>query len=346
MVADRDRRNQVGVAADEGVVADRCVVLALAVIIAGDGAAAEVAVFADRRIANVGQVADRVADCEIGVLGFDIRPEVHARRRFGAGADMGEGADLVVFTQSAVVALACIDGGVCADRRILEQGVRPDHTAGLDDGRPAQDAAGQDRRAGRDDYFRIDVDIVADELHPVFKVALEGFGKLLLGSKVIFTRGRHGLAPFLLEIRKNKEKMKERGGSAFFPLRCSTKLPHPVYQKAREKESGFGFVIKQGRLRDRNFFELSAHYNLHLFWAECKRKSLNFRQFFGESIEHFFNKRLVIWILVCYNGLCKQPKVLGAHFAGWRFAPGRSARAGKIAKGAAGQRPRARRVWR
>ena len=114
--------------------------------------------------------------------------------------------------------------------------------------------------------------------------------------------------------------MKERGGSALFPLRCSTKLPHPVYQKAREKGSGFGVVIKQGRLRNRNFFELSAHYNLHLFWAECKRKSLNFRQFFGESIEHFFNKRLVIWILVCYNGLCKQPKVLGAHFAGWRFA--------------------------
>ena len=61
-----------------------------------------------------------------------------------------------------------------------------------------------------------------------------------------------------------------------------------------------------------NFFELSAHYNLPHFWADCKRKAGNFRYFFSESIEHFFNNLLVIPCWVCYNGLCKQSMTLQA----------------------------------
>ena len=61
MVADGDGCDQVRVAADERIVADGRVELALAVVVAGDGAAAEVAVLAHRGITDVGQMADRVA---------------------------------------------------------------------------------------------------------------------------------------------------------------------------------------------------------------------------------------------------------------------------------------------
>ena len=52
---------KVRVAADEAVIADCSAELILAVVVAGDGAAAEVAVLAHVAVADVGQVADRVA---------------------------------------------------------------------------------------------------------------------------------------------------------------------------------------------------------------------------------------------------------------------------------------------
>ena len=78
--------DQVRVAADERIVADGRVELALAVVVAGDGAAAEVAVLAHRGITDVGQVADRVALGKVGVLRFDISAQMAALGGFGAGA--------------------------------------------------------------------------------------------------------------------------------------------------------------------------------------------------------------------------------------------------------------------
>lgn len=103
-------------------------------------------------------------------------------------------------------------------------------------------------------------------------------------------------------------------GQSFLP-RDSTKLPPQYTRWGGKIKAVFGFG-PCGRIARRrtdggancNFFELSAHYNLHHFWAECKRTAPNFRQFFGETSEHFFNKRLEICMSVCYNGLCKQPK--------------------------------------
>ena len=65
-VADRDRRHQRRVGADEGARADVGLVLAEAVVIAGDGAGADVGPCADARVADIGQMVDLGA-------GFDRR---------------------------------------------------------------------------------------------------------------------------------------------------------------------------------------------------------------------------------------------------------------------------------
>ena len=115
-----DRRHQVGVAADERIIADGGAVLTLAVIVAGYGAAAKVAVLAHIGIANVSQVADSVALGKVGVLGFHISAQVHALIRHGAGAHMGKGANLVVGAQMAVITLAGVHGGTGLNNGVLQ----------------------------------------------------------------------------------------------------------------------------------------------------------------------------------------------------------------------------------
>lgn len=95
-VADLDRSDKVGVAADEAIVADGGAELVLAVIIAGDRAAAEVAVLANIAVADVGQVADRVAACEVGVLGLDVCAQMDTVIGDGVDTDVGERTDVVV----------------------------------------------------------------------------------------------------------------------------------------------------------------------------------------------------------------------------------------------------------
>ena len=65
-VAYLDRSHKVGVAANEAVIADLGAELILAVVVAGDGAAAEVAVLAHIAVADVGQVAHGVAPVKVG----------------------------------------------------------------------------------------------------------------------------------------------------------------------------------------------------------------------------------------------------------------------------------------
>ena len=98
--------------------------LALAIIVAGDGAAAEVAVLAHGGVADVGQVADGVALGKVGVLRLDISAQVAALGSLGAGAYMGEGTDLVVGADVAVIALAGVDGGACVHDGILQQALQ------------------------------------------------------------------------------------------------------------------------------------------------------------------------------------------------------------------------------
>ena len=197
VVTHRDRRNQIGIAADEGIVADGGVVLALAVIVAGDGAAAEVAVLAHSGITDVGQVADRVALGKVGVLRLNIGTQMAALGGLGAGAHMGEGADFVVGADVALVALAGVDGGACLDHGILQQGVGADDAVRADDRFAAQDAARQDGGTGGNDDLRLNIDITADKIHAVVQMALKrGSVALLRQLKFLFC-GRHNTSSFI-----------------------------------------------------------------------------------------------------------------------------------------------------
>ena len=182
---------------DEDVVADGGVEFALAVVVAGDGAAAEVAVFAHGGIAYISKVADRVALGKVGVLGLHVGAQVAALGGFGAGAHVGEGPDLVVGADVALVALAGVDGGTFLHHGILQQGVGADDAAGADDGVAPQDAAGQDGSPRGNLHFGVDVDIAADEFHTVIQMALEGGGITLLRQFKIFFGGRHKNPPYI-----------------------------------------------------------------------------------------------------------------------------------------------------
>ena len=90
-LADRDRRDQLRVAADERAVLDRRLMLRLAVVVAGDRAGADVDLLADHRVAEIGEVVGLRAAAERGLLQLDevadvrvladvrLRPDVRER---------------------------------------------------------------------------------------------------------------------------------------------------------------------------------------------------------------------------------------------------------------------------
>ena len=197
VVAHGHGSHQIRVAADEGVIADGGVELALAVIVAGHGAAAEVAVLAHGGIADVGQVADGVALGKVGILRLDIGTQMAALGSFGAGAQMAEGADLVVGADVAFIALAGVYGGASLDNGILQQGVGADDAVCADDGLAAQDAARQDRGAGGNDDLRLNIDIAADKVYAVVQMALKRGSVALLRQLKFFFCGSHSTSSFI-----------------------------------------------------------------------------------------------------------------------------------------------------
>ena len=74
-VAQLDRRNEVGIAADEAVVTDLGAVLVIAVVVDNDRAAAEVDALADGRVTDIGQVRNLGAVADGGLL-----PALRSRR--------------------------------------------------------------------------------------------------------------------------------------------------------------------------------------------------------------------------------------------------------------------------
>ena len=97
------RRDEGGVRADEGARADLGPVLVEAVVIAGDGAGADIGLGPDRGIAEIGEVVDLGAGAELGVLDLDeiadlgLRAERRARPQAREGADAGAGGDRRAF---------------------------------------------------------------------------------------------------------------------------------------------------------------------------------------------------------------------------------------------------------
>ena len=80
-VADRDRRHQRRVRADEGARADLGAVLEDAVVVAGDGAGADVGAGADPRVADIGEVVGLGALLDDRVLDLDEVADVRRPRR-------------------------------------------------------------------------------------------------------------------------------------------------------------------------------------------------------------------------------------------------------------------------
>lgn len=181
-VADGDGGDKVGVAADEAVVADLSAELVLAVVVAGDGAAAEVAVLAHVAVADVGQVADGIAPGEVGVLCLDISAQMHTVAGDGVDAHMGEGTDIVVGAEVAAVDLAGVDGGVFVHGAVLDKGVGADDAACADGGLAAQDGACEDDGSRGNDHFGADLHIAAADVHAVCDVAQQHLFALGLGS--------------------------------------------------------------------------------------------------------------------------------------------------------------------
>ena len=181
-VADLDRSHQIGVAADEAVIADGGAELILAVVVAGDGAAAEVAVLAHIAVADVGQVADRVAPGKVGILGLHIGTQMDAVIGDGVDPHMGERPDVVVGAQMTAVHLAGVDGGALVYGAVLNEAVGADDAARADDGFAPQDGAGQDLCPGGDDDALVDFHGTALDHNAVCNVAQQHFFTLCLGS--------------------------------------------------------------------------------------------------------------------------------------------------------------------
>ena len=87
-----------------------------AVVIAGDGAGADVDVSADAGIAHVAQMIRLAARADLAVLHFDEVADVHAAVQDGSGPQAREGSDAAVL----------------ADRRLIDDAVREDLGVGAD----------------------------------------------------------------------------------------------------------------------------------------------------------------------------------------------------------------------
>ena len=182
--------HKVRVAADEAVIADLGAELILAVVVAGDGAAAEVAVLAHIAVADVGQVAHRVAPGKVGVLGLHVCTQMHAVVGDGVHPHMGEGADVVVRADVAAVYLTGVDGAALVYDAVLNEGVGADDAARTDDRSAAQDGTGQNDGTRGDDHVRCDLHGAAVDDHAVCDVLQQndlagGFGGIQLLTRCI-----------------------------------------------------------------------------------------------------------------------------------------------------------------
>ena len=154
-VTQLDRRNEVGVAADEAVVTDLGAVLVIAVVVDNDRAAAEVDALADGRVTDIGQVRNLGAVADGGLLQLYEVADAAAVTDHALRADIGKRTDRGIATDGGFINLRIVYRGACADLGLFEDGVR----AGCDSRaewsrpeqyqRPAQCRCWSDRRSAR-----------------------------------------------------------------------------------------------------------------------------------------------------------------------------------------------------
>lgn len=135
-VADVDRGDQGDIRADEHVGADGGAVFGVAIVIAGDGARADIGAGSDGGVAEIGEVIDLGAGAEMGGFDFAEIADMGACADDAGGADAGEGADDGAgFDGAALEVGECADGDVARDGDArADEYVRLDGDIGFEDG--------------------------------------------------------------------------------------------------------------------------------------------------------------------------------------------------------------------
>ena len=129
-----------------------------AVVVAGDGAGADVDAGADDGVAEVVQVVGLGAFAEGDLLGFDEVADVGSFADAALGAQVGVGAeDGVVGDLGGVEDAAVADGDVVAERGVLDDGVGADAAVGADV------RGAEELDVGLDDGVGADVDLGVDD---------------------------------------------------------------------------------------------------------------------------------------------------------------------------------------
>src|SRR5690242_3722248 len=131
-VADGHRRHEHGVRAGAHVRADGGPPLGFAVVVDKHAGRADVAVFADVRVPDVGQVRHFGAGADGGVLGLDERAELAVVAQHRAGAQVGERSDGRAGTDRRRGAVRAHHRGAVADADVRQGGVRADDAVAAD----------------------------------------------------------------------------------------------------------------------------------------------------------------------------------------------------------------------
>ncbi len=129
--ADAHRCHQHAARPDEGAVADDGRPLVHAVIIAGDGAGADVHRGPHVGVAHVAQVVHLAADSDLGILDFHKVSHMGIAPHRRVGPQAGKGADAAVIPHQCLFDDAIgVDLRIGADARIANQAIRPHRDAG------------------------------------------------------------------------------------------------------------------------------------------------------------------------------------------------------------------------
>src|SRR5437016_2867825 len=135
---DAHRRHQRRVRADEAVVLDHRAVLCRAVVVAGDGARADVDGVADLGVANVREMVRLGAGAEAARLDLDEVADMDLPRQMGAGPQPRKRPDAAALADFGVVEMR--EGehlGAGADADVLQHAVGPDANVVADLTRPS-----------------------------------------------------------------------------------------------------------------------------------------------------------------------------------------------------------------
>src|SRR6185312_14993055 len=156
--ADRDRSDELRITADERPVFDRGLVLVHAVVVAGDGAGADVDLRADLRVAEIGEMHRLGTRTERGLFQLHEVADTRAVADDGAAAKMRKGTDLRVRRERRLRDDAVIvHGDAIADRRVDDSDAAVDLASRADRrGAFDRDTRMYDR-IGTDAHTRIDV---------------------------------------------------------------------------------------------------------------------------------------------------------------------------------------------